>query len=51
VPPPDFTVKQLQEEGLTGTCEIQVCRSCGPCELKPSILRSLCTSDDRLSCV
>jgi phosphatidylserine/phosphatidylglycerophosphate/cardiolipin synthase-like enzyme len=30
VPPPDFTVRQLEEQGLTGTCEIQVTRSCGP---------------------
>ena len=30
VPPPDFTVKELTDRGLTGTCEVQVCRSCGP---------------------
>lgn len=30
VPPPDFSVKELTDRGLTGTCEVQVCRSCGP---------------------
>lgn len=32
VPPPDYSIHELSELGLTGTCEIQVCRSCGPCE-------------------
>ncbi|KAI5121406.1 hypothetical protein M0805_003178 [Coniferiporia weirii] len=30
LPPPDFKARDLQEQGLTGTCEIQICRSCGP---------------------
>ncbi|CED85185.1 Phospholipase D1 [Phaffia rhodozyma] len=30
IPAPDFTVAELEKEQLTGTCEIQVCRSCGP---------------------
>lgn len=29
VPPPDFTPQELQKYGLTGTCEVQVCRSAG----------------------
>lgn len=37
VPPPDFSVKELTERGLTGTCEVQVCRSCGPCECFVSV--------------
>lgn len=30
LPPPDFKSHELDEQGLTGTCEIQICRSCGP---------------------
>ena len=30
LPPPDFKPHELDEQGLTGTCEIQICRSCGP---------------------
>ena len=30
LPPPDFRLRALEEQGLTGTCEIQICRSCGP---------------------
>ncbi|KAH8114370.1 phospholipase D [Phellopilus nigrolimitatus] len=30
LPPPDFKAHDLQAQGLTGTCEIQICRSCGP---------------------
>ncbi|KAL5482529.1 SPO14 [Sanghuangporus weigelae] len=30
LPPPDFKLQDLEEQGLTGTCEIQICRSCGP---------------------
>ncbi|TKY90598.1 hypothetical protein EX895_000596 [Sporisorium graminicola] len=33
VPPPDFTAEELQKYGLTGTCEVQVCRSAGPWSL------------------
>lgn len=30
LPAPDFTPKQLHEQRITGTCEIQICRSVGP---------------------
>ncbi|SNX81686.1 probable SPO14 - phospholipase D [Melanopsichium pennsylvanicum] len=33
VPPPDFTPEELQKYGLTGTCEVQICRSAGPWSL------------------
>jgi phosphatidylserine/phosphatidylglycerophosphate/cardiolipin synthase-like enzyme len=28
-PAPDFTPRQLQEQGIVGTCEVQICRSIG----------------------
>ncbi|KZT60114.1 phospholipase D [Calocera cornea HHB12733] len=30
LPPPDFHTEELDAQGLTGTCEVQICRSCGP---------------------
>ncbi|KAF8586907.1 phospholipase D [Ramaria rubella] len=30
LPPPEFKVQELVENGLTGTCELQICRSAGP---------------------
>ncbi|GAA5906624.1 hypothetical protein JCM6882_008077 [Rhodosporidiobolus microsporus] len=30
LPAPDFTPQQLQEQRITGTCEVQICRSVGP---------------------
>ncbi len=33
LPPPDFTASELNEYGLTGTCEAQICRSAGPWSL------------------
>lgn len=30
LPAPDFTAKQLQDKRITGTCEVQICRSVGP---------------------
>ncbi|GAA5971879.1 hypothetical protein JCM11641_001553 [Rhodosporidiobolus odoratus] len=30
LPAPDFTPQQLQELRITGTCEVQICRSVGP---------------------
>lgn len=30
LPAPDFTPRQLQEQRITGTCEVQICRSVGP---------------------
>ncbi|SJX60442.1 probable SPO14-phospholipase D [Sporisorium reilianum f. sp. reilianum] len=36
VPPPDFTPEELQKYGLTGTCEVQICRSAGPWSLGTS---------------
>ncbi|KAJ9102280.1 hypothetical protein QFC19_004828 [Naganishia cerealis] len=30
LPPSDFTELELKSLGLAGTCEIQICRSCGP---------------------
>ncbi|QRW00574.1 hypothetical protein RhiJN_28592 [Ceratobasidium sp. AG-Ba] len=29
LPPPDFRPAELTEQGLTGTCELQICRSAG----------------------
>jgi hypothetical protein len=29
LPPPDFKPAELTEQGLTGTCELQICRSAG----------------------
>lgn len=36
VPPPDFTPEELHKYGLTGTCEVQICRSAGPWSLGTS---------------
>lgn len=33
LPPPDFKPSELAEQGLTGTCELQICRSAGPWSL------------------
>jgi phospholipase D1/2 len=33
VPPPEFKPAELTELGLTGTCEMQICRSSGPWSL------------------
>src|ERR1700761_5471886 len=33
VPPPDFKTAELEEHGLLGTCELQICRSAGPWSL------------------
>ena len=33
VPPPDFTARELLDNNLTGTCEVQICRSAGPWSL------------------
>jgi phospholipase D1/2 len=33
LPPSDFTPAQLTNMGLTGTCEMQICRSAGPWSL------------------
>ncbi|MBW0478538.1 hypothetical protein O181_018253 [Austropuccinia psidii MF-1] len=30
IPPPDFTPLELSERRIMGTCEAQICRSCGP---------------------
>lgn len=30
LPPPEFKLHDLQNQGLTGTCEMQICRSTGP---------------------
>ncbi|KAL7424031.1 Phospholipase D1 [Cryptotrichosporon argae] len=30
LPPSDFTERELSELKLNGTCEVQICRSCGP---------------------
>ncbi|BGP39024.1 Phospholipase D1 [Rhodotorula kratochvilovae] len=30
IPAPDFTPEQLQSQRITGTCEVQICRSVGP---------------------
>ncbi|KAK2465203.1 hypothetical protein APHAL10511_002557 [Amanita phalloides] len=33
LPPPEFRENELSQMGLTGTCELQVCRSAGPWSL------------------
>lgn len=33
LPAPDFKVTELNDQGLTGTCEVQICRSAGPWSL------------------
>ncbi len=33
LPPPDFKPGELEQLGLTGTCELQICRSAGPWSL------------------
>ncbi|KAG8947797.1 Phospholipase D1 [Tulasnella sp. 424] len=33
LPPPDFKITELNDQGLTGTCETQICRSAGPWSL------------------
>ncbi|KAF8509648.1 phospholipase D [Hysterangium stoloniferum] len=33
LPPPEFKPHELTENGLTGTCELQICRSAGPWSL------------------
>ena len=33
LPPPEFKPGELAEMGLTGTCELQICRSAGPWSL------------------
>lgn len=33
LPPSDFKPGELTEMGLTGTCEMQICRSAGPWSL------------------
>jgi phospholipase D1/2 len=33
LPPPDFKQQELIDDGLTGTCELQICRSAGPWSL------------------
>lgn len=30
LPPPEFKPGELTQMGLTGTCEMQICRSAGP---------------------
>lgn len=30
LPPPEFRPGELTQMGLTGTCEMQICRSAGP---------------------
>lgn len=30
LPPPEFRPGELTQMGLTGTCELQICRSAGP---------------------
>ena len=30
LPPPDFTAAELDKKRIAGTCEAQICRSCGP---------------------
>ncbi|KAI5474220.1 phospholipase D, partial [Pseudohyphozyma bogoriensis] len=30
LPPPEFTAKELEDKRITGTCEVQICRSVGP---------------------
>lgn len=36
LPAPDFTHKELEKYQLTGTCEVQICRSAGPWSLGTS---------------
>lgn len=33
LPPPEFRPADLEAMGLTGTCEMQICRSAGPWSL------------------
>ena len=33
LPPPEFKSHELTDHGLTGTCELQICRSAGPWSL------------------
>jgi len=33
LPSPEFKAQELTEHGLTGTCELQICRSAGPWSL------------------
>ncbi|KAG8922064.1 Phospholipase D1 [Tulasnella sp. 417] len=33
LPAPDFKITELNDQGLTGTCEVQICRSAGPWSL------------------
>lgn len=33
IPPPEFKPGELSAMGLTGTCELQICRSAGPWSL------------------
>ena len=33
IPPPEFRASELTAMGLTGTCELQICRSAGPWSL------------------
>jgi phospholipase D1/2 len=33
LPPPEFKPTELAAMGLTGTCEVQICRSAGPWSL------------------
>jgi len=33
LPPPEFKESELATMGLTGTCEMQICRSAGPWSL------------------
>lgn len=33
IPPPEFRPAELTQLGLTGTCEMQICRSAGPWSL------------------
>ena len=30
LPPPDFVERELEDLKLSGTCEVQICRSVGP---------------------
>lgn len=36
LPPPEFKPEELGAMGLTGTCEMQICRSAGPWSLGTS---------------
>jgi len=33
IPPPEYKPQELAAQGLTGTCEVQICRSAGPWSL------------------